>query len=265
MIQAYFGLKKAPFPKELRTDQMFETFDHREALARLQILKQNRGLFCLTGEPGAGKTSVLRKFVDSLNPQTHVHCYTPHATVNRNDLYRQLNFLLKLPHRIRKTDLFDQIQRGIIDLYDHQGKTPVIILDEAHLIEHQTLQEIVLITNFSMDSRVPFLLVLIGQADFRETLKRRIHEPLNQRISLKYHMAGVTTDEETKEYVLHHLKLAGRTDPLFEDQAFTMLGQLGQGLPRKIGNIAVSAMTLAMAKKSQTINADLIVKASDGI
>lgn len=265
MIQAYFGLKRPPFPKELRTDQMYETFDHREALARLQILKQNRGLFCLTGEPGAGKTSVLRKFVDGLNPQTHIHCYTPHATVNRSDLYRQLNLLLKLPTRVRKTDLFEQIQRGILDLYDHQGKTPVFILDEAHLIEHQTLQETILITNFQMDSRVPFLLVFIGQADFRETLKRRIHEPLNQRISLKYHMAGISTDDETKEYVLHHLKLAGRTDPLFEDQAFSMLCQLGQGLPRKIGNLAVAAMTLAMSKKSQFVSADQIVKASDGI
>jgi type II secretory pathway predicted ATPase ExeA len=244
---------------------MVETFDFREAFARLQLLKQNRGIFCLTGEPGSGKTSVLRKFVEGLNPQTHVHCYTPHATVNRSDLYRQLNGLLKLPPRIRKSDLFNQIQRAIAEAYDSQGKTPVIILDEAHLMEHEVLQELILITNFQMDSRVPFLLVLIGQPDLRDKLKRRMHEPLNQRIGLRYHMAGITCDEEAREYVLHQLKLAGRTDPLFEDQAYPMLKQLGQGLPRKIGNLAVAAMTLAMARKCQSISADLVVKASDGI
>lgn len=248
MIQAYYGFKREPFPKELRTDQMFESFDIKETNARLQILKQSRGFFCLTGEPGAGKTSVLRRFVDGLNPQTHIHCYTPHATINRGDLYRQLNHLLKLPTRIRKSDLFNQIQRGVSDLHINHGKTPVIILDEAHLMDHDTLQELILITNFEMDSKVPFLLVLIGQADLREKLKRRMHEPLNQRITLRYHMAGITSDEEARDYLLHHLKLAGRTEPIFEEQAILMIRQLGQGLPRKMGNIANFAMTLAMTK-----------------
>ncbi len=265
MIQAYFGFKRQPFVKELKTEQMFQSFDLKEASARLQILKQNRGLFCLTGEPGAGKTSALRKFVDELNPQTHVHCYTPHSTVNRNDLYRQLNQLLKLPPRIRKSDLFEQIQRAIQELHDAQGKTPVIILDEAHLMDHDTLQELILITNFQMDSKVPFLLILIGQPDLRERLKRRMHEPLNQRITLRYHMAGITADEEARDYVLHHLKLAGRNDPLFEESAYAMLRQLSQGLPRKIGNLAMASMTLAMAKRSQAVSADFIVQSSSGI
>lgn len=244
---------------------MLESFDFKEATARLQVLKQSRGIFCLTGEPGAGKTSVLRRFVADLNPQTHAHCYTPHATINRSDLYRQINSLLKLPARVRKSDLFEQIQRAIFDLHDAQGKTPVIILDEAHLMDHDTLQELILITNFQMDSKVPFLLVLIGQPDLRETLKRRIHEPLNQRITLRYHMAGFQTDEEASAYVRHHLKIAGRTEPLFEDPAISLLRQLGQGLPRKIGNLAHAAMTLAMVHRTQSINSDLIVQASQGI
>jgi type II secretory pathway predicted ATPase ExeA len=265
MIQAYFGLKKQPFTKDLKTDQMFESFDLKEAFTRLQVLKQNRGIFCLTGEPGSGKTSAMRKFVDGLNPQTHVHCYTPHATVSKSELYRQLNSLLKLPTRISKSALFEQIQKAVMDLYEHQGKTPVIILDEAHLMDHETLQELILITNFQMDSKLPFLLILLGQPDLKDKLKRRMHEPLNQRIRLRYHMAGVTDDEEARSYILHCLKIAGRSDPLFEEQAYPMIRQLAMGLPRKMGNLAEAAMTLAMVKKVQSVSADLVVKASDGI
>ncbi len=89
----------------------------------------------------------------------------------------------------------------------------------------------VLLTNFNMDSELPFILLLLGQPDLRETLKRRIHEPLNQRIVLRYHMAGLD-QEETRQFVLHGLKVAGRADPLFEENTFELLHRLSLGLPR---------------------------------
>jgi len=265
MIQAYFGFKKMPFPKEIKTDDLFDSFDCREALSRLQLLKQQRGIFCLTGEPGSGKTSILRRFVEELNPQTHVHAYTPHATVSRTELYRQINTLLALPPKLHKSDLFIQIQQAILDLYEHRGKTPVIILDECHLMDCHTLQELILITNFRMDSKLPFLLVLIGQPDFKEALKRRMHEPLNQRITLRYHAAGILDLEEIRKYILHHLKLAGRPDPLFEESAFELIEKLSLGLPRKIGNLATEAMMLAMIHKEKSISPETVATAAKGL
>ena len=78
-------------------------------------------------------------------------------------------------------------------------------------------------------------------------------------------MAGIQTDEEAGQYVRHHFKLAGRADPLFDEPAVAMLRQLGQGLPRKIGNLALAAMTLAIAKREQAVGSDLVVQASSGI
>jgi general secretion pathway protein A len=263
MMEAYFGLKRMPFTKEIKSADLIPSFDLKEAQARLDHVKSYRGILCLTGEPGSGKTSIVRKWVEDLNPQSHLHCYTPHVTVSRNELYRQTNTLLNLPPKSRKSDLFGQIQSAIWSQYA-QGKVTCLILDECQLMDHQTLQELVLITNFEMDSKVPFILLLIGQPEFKDLLLRAIHEPLRQRISLRYHMSGLSL-AEIKPYVEGHLRLAGRVDPLFEDNSFVVLHQLSSGLPRKVNKLALSAMYLVMIEKRKTVTADDILKVAPEI
>lgn len=264
MNYAYFGMKKMPFSKEIDSNDLFSSYDLKEALSRLSYIKQHRGLFLLTGEPGGGKTTILRKFVEGLNLQTHECCYTPHATINRNEVYRQFNLLLKLTPTSRKSLLFKQIQDAIWDKHRHQGRTPCFILDECHLMDQQTLQEMIIITNFEMDSRIPFVLIFAGQPTLKEILKRRALEALNQRITMRYHIAGMDM-EETRNYVLHHLKHAGRKDPLFEENTFEMIQQLSLGLPRKVGNICLNALAFAQCKGEKTITTDIIHQSATGV
>lgn len=263
-MKAYFGLKRTPFSKEIKVNDLFESYDIKESFARLAYIREHRGIMLLTGEPGSGKTTVMRRFVDSLSPQNYIHCYTPHATISKSELYRQINALLNLPSRMSKSALFAQIQAAILDLYDHRGKVPCIILDELQMMEYQTLQELVLLTNFQMDSKTPFILILMGQPELKELLKRRNIEPLNQRIALRYHMAGLTADE-THSYIQHHLKIAGRKDTLFDDSAIEVMYRLSMGLPRKIGNLCLNSMTLAMVKKLSIIDGDTVNQASAGV
>lgn len=106
MMIAYFNIKKYPFKQEIKPLDMFPSTIFKETEARLNHIKNHRGIMRLTGEPGSGKTSVLRKWVDSLSPQSFQHCYTPHTTVSKVDLYRQINTMLNLPPKTRKADLF---------------------------------------------------------------------------------------------------------------------------------------------------------------
>jgi type II secretory pathway predicted ATPase ExeA len=264
MNYAYFGLKQMPFSKEIDSKDLFKSYDIKEAFSRLNYIKQHRGIFLLTGEPGGGKTSAIRKFVDDLSPQSYQCCYTPHSTVSRMEVYRQFNSLLCLQNKVAKNVLFEQIQNAIWDKYRHQGITPCFILDECHLMDQNTLQELVIITNFKMDSRVPFILILCGQPYLKDILKRRALESLNQRITLKYHMAGLSL-EETRSYILHHLQLAGRKEPLFEEGTVDIIHQLSLGLPRKVGSICIDAMIYAEMKQLKTINNEVIHQASIGL
>lgn len=261
---AEFGFKKMPFDKSIKVQDLFASYDVKEIEARLEYVKQHRGILLLTGEPGSGKTTILRKFVHQLNPASYEHCYSPHATINRNEFYRQLNTLFKLSSKGSKSKLFKQVQDGIWDLYKNQGKVPCLILDECHLMDDYTLQELVLLTNFEMDSQTPLILILTGMIEIGERLKRRLHEPLNQRVSMRYHMSGMDL-EDTKKFIIHHLKIAGRSDPLFSDSGYEVVFKLSMGLPRKVGSLCLSSMTLASLKGLNIIDGDVVNKAMGGL
>lgn len=260
-MNTYFGFKHAqmPFTQEIKTQDMIPTFDSKEAEARLSYLKQHRGIMRLTGEPGSGKTSMLRKWVDTLNPQSFLHCYTPHATISKSDVYRQINSLLNLPTKSRKSDLYKQVQAAIWAQYTQAGKVTCLIFDECQMMDHTTLQEFIPLTNFMMDSKLPFILLLVGQPELLDKLNRSIHEPLRQRIHIHYHMAGLDASE-VKTYIEGQLAHVGRKDPLFDETSFLVMHELSKGLPRKINSLATTAMKMAMLEKKQIINGDLILK-----
>lgn len=258
MLETYFGIKQMPFTQEIKAVDLIPSFDIKETEARLAYLKQHRGIMRLTGEPGSGKTSILRRWVDTLNPQAYQHCYTPHATVSKTDLYRQINSLLNLPSKMRKSDLFSQIQAAIWAQYT-QGRVTCLIFDECQMMDHSTLQELVPLTNFVMDSKLPFILLMVGQPELLDKLNRAIHEPLKQRIHIHYHMAGLSLPE-TKIYIETQLRQVGRKDLLFEESSFAVIHQLANGLPRKINSLALAAMKMAFYEKRQKIDGDLILK-----
>lgn len=261
---AELGLKGMPFEKSIRVQDLYISYDVEEVEVRLEYIKKYRGILLLTGEPGSGKTAMLRKFVHGLNPEAFEHCYTPHSTVSRSELYRQVNSLLKLPPKGSKSALFDQIQHGLWGLYKNQGKVPCLILDECHLMDDNTLQELVLLSNFEMDSQMPFILILSGMFELAEKLKRRRHEALNQRVTMRYHMGGMGP-EDTKKFVIHHLKIMGRSDPLFNEGAYEVITKLAMGIPRKVGNLCLSSMALAATKGASMIDGDMVHKAMGGL
>lgn len=258
MIEAYFGINKIPFSQEIKSEFLVPTYDIKEAEARLSYLKQHRGIMRLTGEPGSGKTSILRKWVNTLNPQSFQYCYTPHATVSKSDLYRQINSLLNLPPKARKSDLFQQIQTSIMTQY-LQGKVTCLIFDECQMMDHSTLQELVPLTNFVMDSKLPFIVLMVGQSEFLDKLMRSIHEPLRQRIHVHYHMSGLSAPE-VKMYLHLQLQQVGRIDSLFDETSYQVIHQLSNGLPRKINSLCLTAMKMAMHEKRQVIDGDLVLK-----
>jgi len=262
-LLSWFGLKRHPFDKQIKTTDLFGSEPLAEAAARLDYVKQRGGTMLLTGDPGVGKTVALRRFVDSLNDNIYRTIYTPLSTLHRFDILRHLNQKLGLVHRGAKSALYTQIQREIAESKDQRGKTVVLIIDEAQLLVTGTLHEIRLMTNFRMDSYEPFILILAGQSELRRIMEFAVLEPLAQRLRMRYHMPPLS-QKQTTDYIDYQLRLAGSNEPIFADDALEAVHEQTFGIPRRIGNTATEAMLLAMYEQKRTIDADMVLKIKTG-
>ncbi len=258
-LLAWFGFKRFPFDKNVNSRDVLETDPLRESIARLDYIKRRGGILLLTGDPGVGKTLALRRYADSLNENLFRTFYTPLSTLSRADLLYHINRRLGLPSRLSKSAIYDQIQTALLESKQQAGKTVVLIIDEAHLLQTGPLEELRLLTNFKMDSYDPFILILAGQSDLRRTVEFAIMEPLNQRIAMRYHMPGLCPDE-TKRYVTHHLKLAGAAVPILDEQALEAVHQVSFGIPRRIGAVTEQALTYAMFDAKRTVTPEMVLK-----
>lgn len=262
-IVAYYGLKRFPFDKNLKSAEALKTSASQECAARLEFIKRRGGVMLLVGDPGVGKTLALRKFSDGLNENLYHPVYTPLSTLRGADLLRHINDRLGLVNRASKAALYDQIQQCILDSREQRGRNLVLIIDEAHLLNVGALQELRLLTNFKMDSFDPFILILAGQLELRRTMDLGVMEAFSQRLALRYTMPPLNP-KETADYVTEQMKLAGAVEPIFSNDALKALYEVTYGIPRRIGAAGETALTFAMLEGKKTIDADLVLKAKAG-
>jgi type II secretory pathway predicted ATPase ExeA len=258
-LLAWFGLKRFPFDKNIKPSQALDTDPLKECLARLDYIKRRGGILLLTGDPGVGKTLALRHYVQNLNENLFKTYYTPLSTLSRADILHHLNRMLGLPAKMSKSAVYTQIQKCLLESKEQMGKTVCLIIDEAHLLQTGPLEELRLLTNFKMDSYDPFILVLSAQSDMRRVMEFAVMEPFSQRIAIRYHMPPLSS-EQSKQYVTHHLKLAGAKEPILDQRALDAVHEVSFGIPRKIGSVTEQALTYAMFDHKRTVSAEMVLK-----
>jgi type II secretory pathway predicted ATPase ExeA len=128
-----------------------------------------------------------------------------------------------------------------------------VLVDEAHLLDNNQLEELRLLTNADMDSRTLFACLLIGQPTLRQRIKLGQFAALEQRIALRFAMPPMTATE-TGTYIAHHLTLAGRSDTLFSDDATALIHQVSRGLPRAVNNLAIQALISAAVASKKIVD-----------
>ena len=136
---------------------------------------------------------------------------------------------------------------------DERARLPVVVIDEAHLLSNTDLESLRMLTNTEMDTGAHFAMLLAGQPTLRRRLKLAVLAALDQRISTRYTITGMGT-ADTADYIRHHLKYAGRSDPLFSDDAIAAIHQAALGYPRAVNNLAVAALIATYAADKRIVD-----------
>ena len=262
MYLTHFGFTHYPFERDLPQDELFASASLGEAHARLNHLVELRGIGLITGEVGSGKTTACRQLAASLHAGLYRFLYVTLSTGNVMDIYKSIACELGLPIERSRSMAFLSIQTEITRLATESRQLPILVVDEAHHLRNDVLEDLRLLTNYAMDAERRLCLLLVGLTELRRRLAMAVHESLEQRIVVNYHFTGFTP-EEVPAYLSHRLQLAGCTSPLFEPQAIAALFQASHGLPRKLNRAAHYALSAAALAKSQRINTEHIQTALD--
>ncbi len=257
MYEEFYGLREKPFNRTPDPRFLYESSKHAEALARLQHAVEEQDFVLLTGEIGSGKTTLSRALIDLLNGAYHPALII-NPRLSPSQLLRTVALRLGMNDTGRyRHDILEGINARLYELYEG-GRKPVLLIDEAQLIPGPaTFEELRLLTNFQLDDRNLMALVLMGQTELKERLDRRPYRALRQRIGMQYHL-GPLNREETRGYVLHRLKVAGRDAPLFDDAALSALFEHSGGIPRRINVLAGNALIEGFGRGSEMIGADIV-------
>lgn len=264
MYRQHFSLTAFPFDLTPDPEDLFASASLTEAEVRLKHLLELRSIGLVTGESGSGKTTVCRKVAAGLHPGLYRVFYVPLSTGNVMDMYKSIGWELGLPTERNRAAAFRVIRAEITRLTLEARQRPVLIVDEAHHLRNEVLEDLRLLTNYQMDSENRLCLLLVGLTELRRRLSMAVHESLAQRIVVRYHLAGLDR-EEVADYLTHRLRLAGSELPLFEPPAVEALFQATQGMPRKLNRLAHYALTSAAIAKSKQVTAEHVQAAREEV
>ena len=262
MYLDYFHLKEHPFQITPDSDFLYMSAAHSRAKAYMDYSIRNRdGFVVITGEVGAGKTTLIRKLLSEFDDSVVV------AKIFQTQL-DETQFLQAVlvefglnPFNAGKVELMDMLSSFLVESF-LKRKQLVLIVDEAQNLNRRVLEEIRMMSGLETEKQKILHVILVGQPELNETLDAPGLEQLTQRVRLRFHIAALT-EAEAADYVYHRLRIAGAVNPeaLFARDAIPVIYEYTGGIPRLINTLCDTALTCAFADDSEGVD-EVMVKSA---
>ncbi len=270
MYASFFGLKQEPFSIAPDPRYLFMSERHREALAHLLYgLRGGGGFVLLTGEIGAGKTTVCRCFLEQIPKRCNVaYIFNPKLTVQEllSTVCQEFRIPCERPGAAPPS-LKDHVDalNGFLLRTHAVGQNNVLIIDEAQNLSPDVLEQLRLLTNLETSERKLLQIVLIGQPELRGMLARPELEQLAQRVIARYHLQALSP-AETEQYIRHRMGVGGLTAALpFDARALRRIHKLTGGVPRRINLLCDRALLGAYAGGKSTVDQHIVDHAAEEV
>lgn len=256
MYQAHFKLRKSPFAMTPDPNFLFNTAAHRDALAGLTYAVLDcKGFVLLTGESGTGKTTVLSRMMRLVPADRAVFSLVLNPTLNASEFLEAalLDFGVEsVP--VSKVHRLVLLQR-LLMAAQSEGKTCVLVVDEAHKLSAEVLEEIRLLTNFENSERKLLQIILSGQTELCELLNRGDLRQLKQRIALRFQLRPLAQMEVTEYIAFRWMKAGAEQQSPFSPEATGVIAAVSAGIPRVINSLCDNALVLAYGNGDAVVTA----------
>lgn len=259
MYEKYWGLSRLPFQIVSDPDKYFPSSIHEEARSRISYaIRFGKGAALFTGEVGMGKTTITNVIASQLSDKNIELAIIVNPLLQVNDFLREILYQLKVDSSsTNKLDLVHQIHDRLVDNY-RNGKTTVLIIDEAHLITDTPIyEEIRLLLNYQFKGDFLITVILVGQPELRRIIRNMTS--LEQRLTIKFHLRNFSF-EGTRDYILFRLKHAGGKDSIFTMNAIKLIHAYANGIPRKINQICDMSLLITSYEKKHNVDVEDIKK-----
>jgi len=256
MYESFYGFREKPFSLLPDPDFLYMGRQHTMAFAMLEYGVINRApITVITGEIGAGKTTLIRHLLNRLDEELSVGLIANTHPKFGQVLQWALN-AFDLPVKGNNADRYRAFTDYLIKEYG-EGKRTVLIVDEAQNMAADALEELRLLSNINADKHQVLQLVLVGQPELRKTLRQPGLEQFVQRVAVAFHIDPLPAPETVK-YVRHRLGAAGGDPALFEDEAIEAVHTEARGIPRLINVLCDTALVYGFACQAERIDASVV-------
>lgn len=255
MYEKFYGMVHTPFVRNVPPAELYESEQMRNVLGRLSFAADNNLFAVITAEPGCGKSTLIRKFAASLEKDRYVFIYLSSNKMSPKWMYNGIAKQLGLESKFRVGDAKEMLQRELEILHAVKNQSVVCVLDEAHLLDKETIEEFRFFLNYDFDSRSPVCLVLAGQNElWDDKLRLKKYTGIRDRIDVNCVLTPLDR-AETEKYIKSHLDYAGYdSGELFSKRAIDEIYKNAKGVPRKINRICEKSLMYGFQQQRRIID-----------
>ena len=266
MYEAFWGFTDKPFENTPDPRFLFLTAQHEEGLSRLlYVVNEGKGAGLLTGVFGCGKTLLARSLCKELDRDIYRTAFIANPYLSYPELLLHIAYMLgarDLP-KTKQDILVNVVLERLGEILENNmrdGKKTVVVIDEAHVItDRQVWEGLRLLLNFQAEQQFMITLLLLGQPELREQIET--NKQFSQRIAVRFHLAPLSADE-TRAYIQHRVKIAGRSDNVFSPEALSAIFKKSGGIPRRINHICDLALFAGFGKSATQVDEALVNEVS---